>query len=155
MPDLPHRLTEDDSYNGYFIPKGAIIHGNQWAIHREEALYPDGEVFNPGRFLKEGYPTYKTPLYTNPNIKRFSAFGFGRRICPGLETAERSLYIQIALLAWACNITKKLDASGKTIEVPWYDYTEGSNVMPNRFDFDLKSRSEERIRIIGESLVNT
>lgn len=26
----PHRLTEDDVYKGYFIPKGTIIIANQW-----------------------------------------------------------------------------------------------------------------------------
>lgn len=150
---MPHRLTQDDSYDGYYIPKGAIIHGNQWAIHREEDLYPDSEIFNPSRFLEDKYPTYKEPLSTNPNIKRFSAFGFGRRICPGLETAERSLYIQIALLGWTCHITKKVDSTGHTIEVPLYDYTEGSNVMPNEFQFDLRPRSEERARLVQESLM--
>lgn len=92
---------------------------------------------------------------TNPNIKRFSAFGFGRRICPGLETADRSLYIQIALLAWSCHITKKIDAFGKEISVPWYDYTEGSNVMPKKFDFDLKPRSQERMELIRASLTKS
>ncbi|GAD95937.1 predicted protein [Paecilomyces variotii No. 5] len=150
--NLPHRLTRDDEYEGYYIPKGAIIHGNQWAIHRDEELYPDSENFNPSRFLEKEYPTYKEPLDTNPNIKRFSAFGFGRRICPGLETADRSLFIQIAFLAWACHVTKKTDAAGKEIPVPWYDYTEGSNVMPNKFDFDLKPRSQERMEIIRASL---
>lgn len=128
------------------------MHGNQWAIHREEELYPDSENFSPNRFLEKGYPTYKQPLNTNPNIKRFSAFGFGRRICPGLETADRSLFIQIALLAWSCHVSKKVDVSGKEIPVPWYDYTEGSNVMPNKFDFDLKPRSQERIEMIRASL---
>lgn len=145
-------MTQDDEYEGYHIPKDAIIHGNQWAIQREEKLYPDSETFNPDRYLRKEYPTYKEPLDTNPNIKRFAAFGFGRRICPGLETAARSLFIQIALIAWSCNITKKIDAAGEEIPVPWYDYTEASNVMPNPFDFELKPRSRERMELIETSL---
>ena len=28
--DLPHRLMEDDEYNGYFLPKGSWVIGNIW-----------------------------------------------------------------------------------------------------------------------------
>jgi hypothetical protein len=28
----PHMLREDDVYNGYFIPKGAIILTNLWSV---------------------------------------------------------------------------------------------------------------------------
>ncbi|KAL4929386.1 cytochrome P450 [Aspergillus undulatus] len=126
---IPHRLTQDDSYKGYHIPKGSFIHGNQWAIHREAELYPDPETFNPERFLMRGFPTYKEPLETYPTIKRFSAFGFGRRIFPGLETAERSLFIQIALLAWACHISKRIGEDGGEVHVAWFDHTAGANII--------------------------
>ena len=29
---LPHRLMQDDEYNGYFIPKGSIVLGNIWRV---------------------------------------------------------------------------------------------------------------------------
>lgn len=28
---LPHRLVEDDSYNGYWIPKGTTVYANIWS----------------------------------------------------------------------------------------------------------------------------
>ncbi|KAL4797741.1 cytochrome P450 [Aspergillus venezuelensis] len=146
--NIPHRLTQDDSYMGYHIPAGSFIHGNQWAIHRDETLYPDPESFNPARFLESEYATYKEPLETYPNIKRFSAFGFGRRICPGLETAERSLFIQILLLAWTCRIGKRVGADGEEIHIPWFDYTTGSNIMPNKFEFSLVARDEGRMNLL-------
>ncbi|KAL5043370.1 hypothetical protein BDW71DRAFT_121582 [Aspergillus fruticulosus] len=149
--NLPHRLTQNDAYNGYHIPAGSLIHGNQWAIHRDESLYPDPETFNPARFLGKEYPTYKEPLTTNPNIKRFSAFGFGRRICPGIETADRSLFIQVLLLVWACTVSKRVDENGNEVDVPWYDYTEGVNVMPRRFEFSLVGRGG-RVEVLRESL---
>lgn len=144
-------LTRDDEYQGYHIPKGSFVHGNQWAIHREQSLYPDGETFDPSRFLETEWPTYKEPLETYPNIKRFSAFGFGRRICPGLETADRSLIIQIAILAWACDISKKVGLDGQEISIDDSDFTEGSNVMPKPFAFELKPRSADRTRLIAEA----
>ena len=31
-PAIPHRLAEDDIYNGYFLPKNAIVLGNAWYV---------------------------------------------------------------------------------------------------------------------------
>jgi cytochrome P450 len=36
-----HYVTEDDWYEGYFIPKNTIIMINQWAIHYDEEHYPN------------------------------------------------------------------------------------------------------------------
>jgi len=56
---IPHMSTGDDTYTlddktTYFIPAGTNIHPNQWAIHRDEALYPDPEEFRPERWIEEG-----------------------------------------------------------------------------------------------------
>ena len=98
---MPHRLTRDDYNDGFHLPMGAMVHGNQWAVKREVALYPDPETFNPGRWLDPEYPTYKPPLQQFPNLKRDNAFGWGRRVCVGLETAERSLGIMVATIVWS------------------------------------------------------
>jgi hypothetical protein len=115
------------------------------AIHREEALYPDPETFNPDRWLSPSYPTFREPLSKFPNLQNFSAFGFGRRICPGLNIAEKSLFLLTARLAWACNISKR-----PGYEVPWYDYTAGFNVQPKPFIFDLVARSKEKRAFVEE-----
>jgi hypothetical protein len=147
---LPHRLTKDDVYDGFFLPEGTNVHPNQWAIHREPALYPDGETFNPDRWLDPKFPTYKEPLTIYPNLTNFSAFGFGRRICPGIALAERSLNIFAARLAWACHISKKRGVDGEEIEVPSYDYRAGFSTQPNNFPFDLRVRGEGRRRVVRE-----
>jgi hypothetical protein len=103
-------------------------------------LYPDPETFNPDRWLNPAYPTYREPLSVHPNLQGFSAFGFGRRICPGLNIAERSLNILTARIAWACHISKQNQANGKAIHVPWYNYTTGFNVQPHWFPFELEPR---------------
>ncbi|KAI3620758.1 cytochrome p450 [Moniliophthora roreri] len=49
---LPHQSTEDDWYEGHFIPKGTICIANVWALNRDvEAYGADAADFNPGRFL--------------------------------------------------------------------------------------------------------
>ena len=43
--------------------------------------------------------------------------GSGRRMCPGLNVAERSLYLGIVRLVWAFNITKAKDVDGNEIPI--------------------------------------
>lgn len=130
---LPHMLTKDDTYklsNGQtvFLEAGTNVHPVQWAIHRELVRYPDPESFRPERWLEKDWPTFKEPLTQYPNLQNFSAFGFGRRICPGQSIAERSLYILISRVAWACHISAKHDDGGNPLPPPPYDYVPGFNV---------------------------
>ena len=70
---LPNRAMQDDVYRGYFIPAGAIVIQNVWAICRDPRIYPDPETFDPDRFLKDGKIN---PLVFNPEDR---VFGAGRR----------------------------------------------------------------------------
>lgn len=138
--------TKDDTYTlpsgeTVFLPAGTMVHPVQWSIHRDSSLYPSPETFLPDRWLLPQWPTtYREPLSTYPNLQNFSAFGFGRRICPGQNIAERSLYIQIARVAWSCELGKKIDEAGTPITPPEWDYVAGFNVQPKWFPFDLKER---------------
>ena len=66
---LPHVGLEDHVYNGYHIPKGAILLANIWNFHHDPTLYKDPNEFRPERFLGE-----KPELDTHSTV-----FGFGRR----------------------------------------------------------------------------
>ncbi|KAJ9602579.1 hypothetical protein H2200_012772 [Cladophialophora chaetospira] len=148
---FPHAVIKDDVYDGYFIPKGAVLIPNQWAIFRDEQMYPEPDTFRPERWLKPGYPTYQEPLTTYPNLKRFAAFGHGRRICPGLEVTEKALLLQVSNLLWACRVGKGRDGSGKEIEVPWYDYTGVAISTPKQFDFVVEERVSGRLKMLEEA----
>ncbi|KAJ5213036.1 hypothetical protein N7449_000205 [Penicillium cf. viridicatum] len=150
---FPHELTKDDEYNGYHFRKGTIFHPNQWAIHRDPTLYPDPDNFRPERWLDPKFPTtYKEPLTKYPNLQNFTCFGFGRRICPGQNIAERSLHILTARIAWACTMSKKRDDSGNEMLLPLYDYSKGFNTQPEHFDFNLVARSPERYEAVKAAL---
>lgn len=131
---LPHMLIKDDTYKmpstgkKVFLEAGTNVHPVQWSIHREPILYPDPESFRPERWLEEKWPTFKAPLNRYPNLQNYSAFGFGRRICPRQNVAERSLYILIARIAWSCDINAEKDKEGNTVPPPSYDYVSGFNV---------------------------
>ena len=32
LAGIPHAVTEDDVYEGYFIPKGTVVFGNMWYV---------------------------------------------------------------------------------------------------------------------------
>ncbi|EXJ70560.1 uncharacterized protein A1O5_06630 [Cladophialophora psammophila CBS 110553] len=57
---MPHRLSQDDYYNGYYLPKGALIHGNQWAINGDQSpSTSDTRPLddNPYRYVAEPSPS--------------------------------------------------------------------------------------------------
>jgi len=50
----PHRSTEDDWYEGMFIPKGTICIPNVWYMNRDPEVYGENaEHFDPERYLDE------------------------------------------------------------------------------------------------------
>ncbi|EAU32059.1 conserved hypothetical protein [Aspergillus terreus NIH2624] len=86
---IPHLCTEDDLYNGYLIPKGALILPNIWAFTHDPNVYRDPASFKPERFLD----TDGTAPELDPHML---AFGFGRRICPGRFLADSTIFMSIA-----------------------------------------------------------
>ncbi|KAG2069904.1 cytochrome P450 [Suillus decipiens] len=105
---VPHATTSDDIYDGYFIPKGAIITYNTWAITRDEKRYPDASRFIPERFINaNGALTADDPGQY--------IFGLGRRICPGRYTADASSWSAIATMLATLDISPAKDDQGKVI----------------------------------------
>jgi cytochrome P450 len=45
------------------------------------------------------------------------AYGGGRRICPGMHVAERSLFINVARLMWGFDLQLAKDENGREIPV--------------------------------------
>ncbi len=46
---VPHAVTQDDTYQGYLIPKGAGVMNCVWAIHNSPNRSPAPRTFNPDR----------------------------------------------------------------------------------------------------------
>jgi len=53
------------------------------------------------------------------------AFGYGRRVCPGLYLAEASIFLSMAMTLSAYNVRKKRDADGNVVELK-LDYRTGT-----------------------------
>ncbi|KAG8717359.1 hypothetical protein FRC09_014391 [Ceratobasidium sp. 395] len=95
----PHACSRDDVYQGYNIPKGTVVFANVWAMTRDTSAYSDPERFDPDRYL-------------DPNVPYAPAFGFGRRMCPGLHYAKASLFLTISSVLAVFNIVLAKDSDG-------------------------------------------
>ncbi|KAJ6579947.1 cytochrome P450 [Mycena vulgaris] len=137
---VPHFLAVEDEYRGYRIPAGSIVIGNVWAILHDEAMYPEPCAFKPERFLRDGKP--------NPDVRDpQAAFGFGRRICPGRHMSMSSLWIAIASILAAFDITRAVGDDGEIIE-PSFEYSSGLTSAPRPFKCLIRPRSWEAAELV-------
>ncbi|RDB18406.1 hypothetical protein Hypma_000372 [Hypsizygus marmoreus] len=138
---VPHLLHADDEYKGYRIPAGSIIIPNAWAMLHNETVYPDPFEFKPERFIKDGKlnPEAKDPAH--------AAFGFGRRICPGRYMAFSAVWIAVASIVAAFDITKAVDENGEVIE-PSHEYLSALVSMPLPFRCSIKPRTAKAEALI-------
>ena len=102
---------EDDVYNGMFIPKGSIMIAHVWHLNRDPEIYGDDAAhFNPARFLDANDEVIS--LAPETKEEGHVTYGFGRRVCVGKHVANNSLFIDFAMMLWACKIEAKKDENG-------------------------------------------
>ncbi|KAI0036969.1 cytochrome P450 [Vararia minispora EC-137] len=130
---LPHRLAEDDIYEGFVLPKGSIILSNAWLMLHDPAVYKDPLHFNPDRFVD-------SPGHSAEQDPRVIAFGFGRRICPGLNLADASTWLELALILSTLSISKAVDENGNGL-IPSGKFLDGTVAFPEPFKCTIKPRS--------------
>lgn len=174
----PHASTQDDVYNGYYIPSGTTILGNSWAINLNPKYYPNPHLFEPLRFLnstttatptitssishvdsntspqnihqqqqQQQNPPELKPEFTHPSKSGHSSFGWGRRICPGADLATNSLFISLSKMIWAFDF---LAVPGRRYDI--FDYTQGFNVRPRRFECRVRVRSKRHKEVLEKEM---
>ena len=73
---VPHVATEEDWYEGMYIPKGTICISNIWHCDHDRAVFgEDADEFRPEKYLDEHGETLGGPVETNQT--GHVAFGFG------------------------------------------------------------------------------
>nr|GMC80833.1 flavonoid 3'-hydroxylase [Ipomoea batatas] len=95
---LPRMAAQSCEINGYFIPKGATLLVNVWAIARDPNVWTNPLEFNPHRFLPGGE---KPNVDIKGNDFEVIPFGAGRRICSGMSLGIRMVHLLIATLVHA------------------------------------------------------
>ncbi|KAJ7016900.1 cytochrome P450 [Mycena alexandri] len=136
----PHLAIVEEEFRGFRIPAGSVVVGNTWAIMHDEAMYPEPHTFKPERFLLNGKIN---PAIRNPD----SAFGFGRRLCPGRHLALSTIWINIVSILATFNISKAVDEDGNIIE-PTQEFFSGLISSPLPFKCSIAPRSKEAVELI-------
>lgn len=152
---VPHAVTQDDEYMGYFIPKGAGVMNNVWAIHMDPKRYPNPRAFNPDRYQDDHQSLGDAAANPDARERDVFTFGAGRRICPGIHVAERSLFLGISRILWAFNITPSLDKKGQPILPDPDRLTQGFVCLPEKFPANITPRSKQRAEIVEKEWKTT
>ncbi|KAF8137074.1 cytochrome P450 [Boletus edulis] len=133
VPLAMHVTTQDETYDGYLIPKGSFLLGNIWYILSDPGTYPDPDVFDPERFLGEN----------QQHDPREACFGWGRRICPGAQLAEISIFICVVTALATLDVSRCIE-NGVAC-VPRYEVEEGiiRYLKPFKSRIVLRSKKAE------------
>ncbi|KAH7118607.1 cytochrome P450 [Dactylonectria estremocensis] len=149
-----HASTEDDWYDDLFIPKNSVVVLNWWAIQRDPSRYPDPDAFDPARYLNSPLSAAEYMNSQDPYDRDHFSYGAGRRACPGVHLAEKSLFIAISRTLWGFNIEKKKGPDGAVVE-PTTKMMPGFLSVPLPFECEITCRSEQHRGIIEEEFEGT
>ncbi|KAF7723123.1 hypothetical protein EC973_002353 [Apophysomyces ossiformis] len=136
---VPHATSEDDMYQGWFIPAKTTVIINLHAIHQDPERYP-----NPQEFLPERHIDYVNLKLDEANLslrdRPHLSFSAGRRGCVGIHLAERSLYMAASSLLACFRFETDGwldDISAKDIRAPTYSpMPHKVRVVPRRNDIE-------------------
>ncbi|KAF8258559.1 cytochrome P450 [Lactarius quietus] len=120
LTQLRKMFSED-----FFIPKGE-------AIFQDPSIYPEPDVFKPERFLNSDGSLRDDPLL-------LSAFGYGKRICPGRHFVDATLFIYVASLLSVFRIEEVQDGQEKRSK---YKYTGSLINHPEPFSCSIIPRDK-------------
>ncbi|KAK6386272.1 hypothetical protein LTS17_001847 [Exophiala oligosperma] len=144
---FPHALAQDTTIDGYHLPKGTTIVCNLSGLHLDEKRFRNPYQFDPTNFTGKTGPASAYATAADYEDRDHYGYGFGRRLCPGIHFAERSLFITFSKLIWGFDLSPVMDENGRPIKVDidWHTgYTGGVTRAPMPFKSVIKVRSEAR-----------
>lgn len=106
-------------------------------------------TFDPSRYLSNcDRSARESALSADPNDRDHFLFGAGRRMCPGIDIADSSLFLGLARLLWAFNFAPERDSDGKELKPDPEDIVSGLPAHPAPFKAQITVRSHERAAAI-------
>ena len=139
---VPHVASQDDIYNSYRIPKGATVLANLYAIAHDPLIYgPNPHLFDPARFLNADQTEISDDALTG-----YDVFGYGRRACPGSQSAVETIWAVVVSVLSAFHIE---DAAGMNLG----GYTSAMLIHP--YPFHIVPRSKETEMLIRNGVLES
>ncbi|GAB2212349.1 hypothetical protein Droror1_Dr00020309 [Drosera rotundifolia] len=93
---VPRKATIDVELSGFVIPKNSQVLVNIWSIGRNGSLWKYPNIFEPERFMGVDVD------FKGHNMELIP-FGAGRRMCPGLPIAQKTLRLILGSLLNSCD----------------------------------------------------
>ena len=98
--------------------------------------------FDPDRYATRIHASSHYAASPDIASRDHYTYGAGRRICPGMHLAERSLFIAIAKLLWAFEFKEK---PGRPVDVdPETGFMDGIVRTPKNFECEIRVRQERK-----------
>ena len=115
---ITHRATEDETVEGFLIPKDTSVVANIYAVHHDPDVWGDPDNFRPERWIDADGKVKKSD--------QLIAFSAGKRYCIGEPVARMQLFLFIV------SIFQKFDvkAVGKLPSCDGY----GLTLAPSPFE---------------------
>jgi hypothetical protein len=117
---------------------------NVWALNNNPERYPNPRKFDPDRYKNDTLRAQESATLNDPSLRDHYTFGAGRRVCPGLNIAERSLFLGFAYILWAFTFEHAVDENGEKIPVSTEAVTQGIVCRPKPFAYKLVERDAAR-----------
>ena len=88
---LMRHVKEDLEFEGFLIPRGALVRVCMWEAHKDPGAFPRPFEFDPARHLGQ------TPAGQNSGGERFSPFGLDHHHCPfaGLTVQLAAAFLRV------------------------------------------------------------
>ncbi|OQE12812.1 hypothetical protein PENFLA_c062G10566 [Penicillium flavigenum] len=113
---LPRTVPEGGAtLSNHYIPAGTTVSTQSWSIHRDEALFPQPEKFDPLRWLPGDNQV------TDQARMAFAPFGTGSRTCLGIRLSWMELRLAVAEFLLKCqNVQLAPSATSKSMKPEHY-----------------------------------
>lgn len=123
-----------------------------WSLSHSQ--YEDADTYNPDRYLHHPGLAFDYAGSSNYEKRDHYAYGAGRRICVGIQLAERTQWRILARLLWAFRIEHAIDKTGGKIDIDLEAFEEKMFTGPKPFQVRFTPRSQRHVERIGEELEN-
>ncbi|KAG8907972.1 hypothetical protein FRC00_011477 [Tulasnella sp. 408] len=145
----PDRLPSVDDRGTNKMPylEAVVLEAMRY-MSRDPAYYTNASDFNPERFLIVDEKASSVRFNKATLDPCEYVFGFGRRICPGLDMTVQELWIAMAFVLWAFEIKKKGEENWDTDEER-FTFAFTSQTKP--FECEFIPRSDKVKELINSA----
>lgn len=120
------------------------------AIHYDPSLWAEPTTFDPSRYINHSASAAHYMTTADPFDRDHFSYGAGRRACPGIHVAERSLFINVSRVLWGFNLRKKIGPDEKEVPVT-EKMVPGFFSVPEPFQCKIRPRSEKHAEIMRKA----